>query len=462
MGKDNRARRAAKLRDRQARAAQAAEYGSTRRFAPPTDQDILRVLPMAAASIEHQGLADRYLAQFGQYDEHDQAQVDRCLQGYLQGVTRTAWERGWTPMDVVQHARRRLEAGVEPLLLAVIASEHRSYSDPTIDPRWLEQLGDLEIRRPFGQLELTAWAEGERLGRFLTLHTALTVAGFLQSLPVLARLLPLPGSASSRTGSAGSSAGSGGSSGRGSGAGGSSAGSGGSRLDGSGKMLARVRALLAKAEATDFPDEAEALSAKAQELMAKFSLDHALLDAGAPELAGTDDTGARRIWVETPYVAAKAQLVGAVASANRCRTVSLDQLAVVTIVGAELDLQLTELLSTSLLVQANRAMLAAGTTPARHGDTRSRSFRQSFLMAYAQRIGERLQATTTAAQSAVPDAERLLPVLAHREQQVEAHFTKLFPQTTVRRTRITNPAGWSAGLTAADLARLDTHPQLKN
>jgi len=228
------------------------------------------------------------------------------------------------------------------------------------------------------------------------------------------------------------------------------------------KMLARIRALLAKAEATDFPDEAEALSGKAQELMAKFSLDQALVDAD-PGLELPDDSGGRRIWVETPYVSAKAQLVGAVASANRCRTVSIEQLAVVTIVGAELDLQLTELLSTSLLVQANRAMLAAGKHIGHRGESRTRSFRQSFLMAYAQRIGERLQATTEATQAAVPaaDADRLLPVLTRREEQVDALFTKLFPDTVTRRTRITNGAGWEAGLTAADQAQLQARPQVR-
>jgi hypothetical protein len=160
------------------------------------------------------------------------------------------------------------------------------------------------------------------------------------------------------------------------------------------------------------------------------------------------------LWVDTPYVSAKAQLVGAVASANRCRTVVIDQLAVVTVVGAELDLQLTEILSTSLLVQANRAMLAAGKHIGRRGESRTRSFRQSFLMAYAQRIGERLQATTAAAEAAIPE-DRLLPVLIKREEQVDALFTQLFPNTTTRRTRITNGAGWEAGLTAADQAQLD-------
>ncbi|TCM49145.1 uncharacterized protein DUF2786 [Kribbella sp. VKM Ac-2568] len=395
------------------------------------------MLPSAAAAVAlDDGRADGYLARLGGYDERDQAQVDRCLHIFLHGLIRSAWERGWTPADVVQHARRKLEPGVEPLLLAVIASEHRAYPDSAIDPRWLDQLADLGVKRPESALDLTGWAADQRLGRYLALHTTLALAGFLQTLPGLARLFPLPGTpVSARAASAVPAS--------------------------SGKVLARIRALLAKAEGTDFPEEAEALSAKAQELMAKFSLDRALVDAD-PELDLPDDSGARRIWVETPYVSAKAQLVGAVASANRCRTVSMEQLAVVTIVGAELDLQLTELLATSLLVQASRAMLEAGKHVGHRGESRTRSFRQSFLMAYAQRIGERLQRTTEATQAAVPevDAGRLLPVLSKREEQVDALFTKLFPDTVVRRTRITNGAGWAAGLTAADLAHLETRRQV--
>jgi hypothetical protein len=401
-----------------------------------TDEEILRMLPIAAAAIEvNERLADQHLAQLGQYDERDQAQVDRCVQRLLEGLIRAAWERGWAPADVLQHSRRKLDAAIEPLLLAVIASEHRVYRDSTIDPRWLDQLSDLGVDRPFAELQLTTWASEQRLGRYLTLHNALALAGFLQKLPPLARLYPLPGAAVPQR---------------------SAGGSAGQRSAANGKMLPRIRALLAKAEATDFPDEAEALSAKAQELMAKFSLDRALVDAD-PDHQLDDDSAARRIWVETPYVSAKAQLVGAVASANNCRTVSMDQLAVVTIVGAELDLQLAELLSTSLLVQANRAMLAAGKHFGHRGESRTRSFRQSFLMAYAQRIGERLQATTEATRAAVPeqDADRLLPVLSKREEQVEALFVKLFPATVLRRTRVSNGAGWAAGLSAADLAQLE-------
>jgi hypothetical protein len=76
--------------------------------------------------------------------------------------------------------------------------------------------------------------------------------------------------------------------------------------------------LLAKAESTEFPEEAEALSARAQELMAKHSIDHALL---AAQSGNRDKPAGRRLPVDNPYESPKATLLHAVAQANRCRSV---------------------------------------------------------------------------------------------------------------------------------------------
>ena len=123
------------------------------------------------------------------------------------------------------------------------------------------------------------------------------------------------------------------------------------------RMLGRIRALLAKAESTEFAEEAEALSARAQELMAKYSIDHALL---AAETGREETPGGRRIAVDNPYEAPKATLLQTVAEANRCRVVWSKELGLVTVIGFPADLDAVELLFTSLLVQANTAMLRAG------------------------------------------------------------------------------------------------------
>lgn len=47
-------------------------------------------------------------------------------------------------------------------------------------------------------------------------------------------------------------------------------------------MMERIRNLLAKAEATTFQEEAHAFTEKAQELMQKYAIDQAMLEASRP------------------------------------------------------------------------------------------------------------------------------------------------------------------------------------
>jgi len=152
-------------------------------------------------------------------------------------------------------------------------------------------------------------------------------------------------------------------------------------------MLAKIRALLSKAEATTFVDEAEAFTAKAQDLMTRYAIDEALLE----DAAGDADVIARRIHIDNPYAQAKVQLLSTVGAINRVRVVWDDDHGMASVVGMAVDLQLVEMLFTSLLVQATRALTEAGNAPPaqpgyRSGRmNRSPSFRRAFLMAYATR-----------------------------------------------------------------------------
>ncbi|SFR22741.1 hypothetical protein SAMN04488564_106343 [Lentzea waywayandensis] len=116
-----------------------------------------------------------------------------------------------------------------------------------------------------------------------------------------------------------------------------------------------------------------------------------------------------------------------------------------------MDLEITELLATSLLVQATRAMVAEGSQATRAGTSRTRSFRQSFPVSYATRIGERLGEAGVLAHDPVED-ERLLPVLAERSRVVEETFDKMFSDLVHRSATVTNGARWEAGRAAADRA----------
>ncbi|GHF65005.1 hypothetical protein FHX82_006175 [Amycolatopsis bartoniae] len=322
--------------------------------------------------------------------------------------------RGWQPYDVHRITLRRADARAAALAGEAVAEEVSRRPAATLDPRWREQLARVGAE-PWWQGDrprLTQWAE--RHGRTFTqaLSDAVGALAVLATLPALPEL-PLPA---------------------------------GSREGVDEKMLARVRALLAKAESTPYPEEAEALSAKAQELMSRYSFEQALVQ---PRATGA----ARRFWLDEPYLAAKASLVTAVATANRCRAVSYEKLGFLAVVGHEVDLDIVELLATSLLVQATEAMLAAGSRVGSGGRSRTRSFRHAFLLSYATRIGERLREADTTATAEVADS-RLLPVLARRGEEVEALFVSLFPTVARRTHTVSNGEGWHAGRAAADQAKL--------
>ena len=136
-------------------------------------------------------------------------------------------------------------------------------------------------------------------------------------------------------------------------------------------------------------------------------------------------------------------LLDAVARANRCEAVWNEALGFSTVVGFEADLEVVELLHTSLLVQATTAMTKAEAAQRKGGRKRTKTFRQSFLAAYAHRIGDRLAAVAEAqvAEARAADAEAgggggaggpdqdLLPVLAARDVAVHDEFSRMFPDT---------------------------------
>ncbi len=324
----------------------------------------------------------------------------------------TAWRRGWQPADVVRVVRRELDDAHVRLVTALIRAQAPRDDTPR-GPRWRAQLARL------GEEGADPAPRGDR---FSHATAVLELYRLLLRLPALEPLdgTPAPDSSDRRPES---------------------------------RMLGRIRALLAKAEATGFPEEAEALSAKAQELMARHSVDEALLAARAPS---AEAPGACRIGVEPPYEQAKAVLLDAVAGANHCRAVWNEPLGFSTVVGFAPDLEAVELLYTSLLVQATTAMTRAEAAQRAGGRKRTKTFRQSFLAAYAHRVGTRLAAV---AETQVSDD--LLPVLASRAVAVTDRTDRLFPETITTRLRgVSDAAGWEEGARAADDARVRTRPHL--
>jgi hypothetical protein len=416
VGKNNRERRAAKQRARQregARPQQNETWWSAQ--APPSIPELARTLWEAAAAPSTRA---SHLKALTKNPPHVvEAAVDLALQ---RAVVNT-WPHGWLPYDLFQTVRRELGDLAATLMIDTIAGEAQLYAPATIHPRWRGQLDEIGalIWWDRGQPHLGQWASQRRQSRDEALNLAVLLLRELMFLTKLPVILPLPGTAKTITKTP---------------------------VGVDQKVLGRVRGLLAKAESTEFPDEAEALSAKAQDLMNRHAFDRAMLDA---EGHVAQSATSRRLWLDNPYLSAKSQLVHIVAQANRCRAVVYDKLGFVALVGDEMDLEITELLSTSLLVQATRAMVSAGSQITRTGQSRTRSYRQSFLISYADRIGERLQAANEA-----PADDRLLPVLRDRKQAVDELFGSMFAATVEKHVSVSNSAGWGAGRAAADVANL--------
>ena len=330
------------------------------------------------------------------------ADADTAMQRFLGSEFDRLFRGGWQPGEL----HRVVARGGDPVQGQLVAHAVRKHLGEfsQVDPRWLAQAEDLP-------------RDGRTPDRVTLLDSSLSLLLTLRRLPSIQVLIPPPGTSAAAAPSG--------------------------HVDS--RVLDRVRGLLAKAESTDFPAEAEAYSAKAQELISRHRIEEALTVGERADVVPF----ARRVGVNHPYESEKASLLDAVARANQCRTVWSPELGFSTLFGFDADIDAVELLYTSLLVQANRAM--ARDEPAK-GKARVKAFRRSFLVAYAVRIGERLEQTT---RHEIEQHTDLLPVLRNRDVKVREAMDRAFPRTVRSRgSRVDSLEGWESGRAAADEAKL--------
>lgn len=454
MGKANRQRRRMKEQARrQARAARAPRGGARCECGDPLCEGgdpslpgLLAAMVMAAMEALDAGRGeevDEVVAALASQDPRLPGWpelVDEGLTSFLQAAVDAAWHHGWQPAEIVRQASRLLGASDVRLVRDALAADLARYAPVTLDPRWRGQVEEHDIRVwwPSDLTLLAAWAEHRPGSRADLLAGVLRVHHLLGTLVPLEVLGPLPGQAPAPRQGAGVPG------------------------DVDERVLERVRALLAKAESTTFEAEADTFTAGAQALMARYSIDRAMLAGDRDE----PDPGprTRRVAVDAPYEGPKAMLLGAIAEANHCRSVWHQSLGMCSVVGFAADLDAVEMLFTSLLVQATTAMTRTAKGTGGGGGARTRSFRQSFLISFATRIGQRLTETIAeqTAEAVVEHGEsRLLPVLASREHEVHEAVVERFPEMTATSAgSVTNEAGWAQGRVAADLAHLSAGAEL--
>ncbi|MDA4133158.1 MAG: DUF2786 domain-containing protein [Thaumarchaeota archaeon] len=218
--------------------------------------------------------------------------------------------------------------------------------------------------------------------------------------------------------------------------------------------LKKVRALLTQAEnPACTPEEAKSFSAKAAELMERYSFSLIELDACGKRIR--DEIIHKVVFVDDPYSQAKQDLFFRICEANGVkhvagwrrakytdveqqdgtikRTVSRDAKGKILkgrtsqLTGFSSDVEKVELLFTSLLIQATNEVFAAEVPSWEN----TRSFRNSFFYGYSHTIGSRLAKVNREIRDEEvvrfqeEQGHDLLPVLASRKAQVdEASFDR--------------------------------------
>jgi uncharacterized protein DUF2786 len=346
-----------------------------------------------------------------------------------------AWQRGWQPRELMRYVRHR-NRQLGPVMSALVVADRDRHDPRAVHPDWSAQVDALDA----GDVPEAGWLlevveeETAELREQLTLLVA--AMALLSAVPSLSTVLPRPGTDPSTW----------------------------HRLEyhraaADNPVLTKVRGLLAQAESTPYEAEAEAFTAKAQELMARYSIDEALVWSRSGQ---SDRPVTVRLPIDDPYAGQKAQLLHVVANHSRCKAVLHPGLGLVSVVGFASDLAACELLFTSLLVQSQAAMRAEAANSPSGSHTRGRAFRSAFLFAYACRIDKRLaevnatvEAEAADSAAAIGDGSALLPVLVARADAIDDEIAATFgPLTKTSARRSYDALGWDRGVLAADRAQL--------
>ena len=453
MGKNNRARRAAKAKSRErARSASGSPGAAGRGFRrghasgthPRADgeplfspAEVARNSLWLAARAQHRDdpLAAEFLTEVHRLPPD---LVDREAEALILTQVGNIWAGGWQPAELQRQGRLgcATAAGARLVSLA-IANDHVERRSVTLHPRWVAQVEDLGLPRVDGRPGwVRRWMIDGGLDRSPAIAIVVDVLANILHLQRLEPILPPPGSVDSPRGAAGDV---------------SNHGAVGADTN---PVLERIRNLLAKAESTTFEAEAMAFTAKAQELMTRHAIDAALVQGRTRD---DEQPVAIRVPIDAPYSDAKSLLLQTVAEAGRCRAVFHTEVSLSTVVGFPADVEAVELLFTSLLVQAQTAMTDAARRAPAGSRPRSQSFRSAFLVAYTHRIGARLREINDAVYAQVESEQgsAFLPVLRSRSAAVDDYISDRFgtlASSSVRRGY--DAAGWASGTVAADNAQL--------
>lgn len=230
------------------------------------------------------------------------------------------------------------------------------------------------------------------------------------------------------------------------------------------KWMDKIEKLLAKANRAGSQEEADTFYGKAQELMAKWSIDEAMLqksgkshDELITEHVTMKRSGLYRTFVELwSAVARNNDVKILVYSPSKFREPGVD------LIGWKSDVEKVKMLWQSLMIHSQRERNNAIPDWMKQQDRWSNSaevarFRKSFMVGYANRIGQRLAEARRRVQQEATDADTSSGValaIRDRSAAVQDYFDAI-PKGKARTSRMKiDAAGHASGREAADRADL--------
>lgn len=221
-------------------------------------------------------------------------------------------------------------------------------------------------------------------------------------------------------------------------------------------VLRKIRGLLDKAEASTFEEESSALFAKAAELMGRYRITEAMIDAGRRPVDRGKIIKRNILLGSGPYVRARLDLLNNVSEASCCRLVTSTGWdgRVGTVIGHKTDVSAVDVLYTSLMIQATVAMNAEIVPVGEN----TLSFRRSFLFGFSGRVAERLREANRIVTDEIESdsSDSVALVLVDRKKAVDEDVFRRYGRLrSLSRSASLGGAGVGAGRAAggqADLA----------
>lgn len=208
------------------------------------------------------------------------------------------------------------------------------------------------------------------------------------------------------------------------------------------KNREKIAALLRKAESTPYEEEASTYIHKAAELQHKYNITHVSADLDQKSKVKAD-----RLYISAPYAREKGVLLNAIASHCNVQTIALTSSGIICLVGFLDDIAYVKDMFASLERQCLYYMHNSPKAHLTGNSAETASFRRSFIIAYALRIGEILR---QAEEESSPDLTKAQEkAVAIAESSVNRIFRTIFPHVSTHRVQPHNASGFNEGTRSA-------------